>query len=250
VLGGIDLSAGEGLEFEPGQNALIGKASARVFHVSRQDAPGLDVVWSEGSLRQALLALPGPEKWFVYAVARLVIQRVPDLVWWLAELRSVLISGGALRLVVPDRRFTEDFARRETEFADVMAAYLAGSRRPQPREVLDCHVRQQPVDLAAAWHGTQRTQHMFSLEQATRGIRLAQAALAGEYVDVACWVFTPDSFLQLMVDLARHGLIWFACERIVPTAEYRRDFCVHLRAADDRQEIEESWRGVLRGAIA
>ena len=247
-LGAIDLAGagGLGLEFGPGPYLLAGVNQARALAIDRLDGPGVDVVWADGTLREALAGLPGPKKWFAYAVARHVIHRAPDPVWWLAELRSVLSSGGTLLLGIPDRRFTEDFARRETEFADVMAAYLAGSRRPQPREILDCHVRQQPIDLAAAWHGTQSKRSMFSLEQVTRGITLAQSALDGAYVDVASWVFTPRSFVQLMVDLARNGLVWFRYEHVMTTAEYRQDFCVHMRAADDRHDIEESWRDALR----
>jgi hypothetical protein len=218
-------------------------------HVRAADIGAVDIVWNDGPLRDAVArALPGAERWFAYAIASHVIEHVPDMIWWLAEIRSVLSSGAALRLVMPDRRFTMDIARRETVLADVLAAYLVAARRPQPREIIDFYSRYQNVDVVSAWRGQQKVRQIGPLDQAETAVRLAQSALAGGYHDVHCWVFTPRSFLALMVELARLGLIWFAFEKMIPTAEDTLDFCVHARAADDRRIIEASWRDAL-GAL-
>ncbi len=264
LLEGIDFEAGSGLEFGPLSRPLVRRPAARVYYVDHVDTAGLrakyaadpkltvadfvdvDVVWGEGPLRAALRdALPGPERWFKFAVASHVIEHVPDLVWWLAEVRSVMSSGGALRLVVPDRRFTMDIGRRETQVADAVAAYLAQARQPGLREILDFYIRFQRVDVPAAWLGREAVRTMFPLKQATRAIETAQAALRGSYQDVHCSVFTPRSFAQLMVDLSRLGMLWFSCGKIVPTAENELDFFVHMVAADDRDTVEESWRAAL-----
>jgi SAM-dependent methyltransferase len=264
ILGGLDLTREAGLEFGPLSRPIVQRPGSRVLYVDHLDTASLrqkyandralnvadfvpvDIVWADGALRHAVqAAFPGPDRWFGYIVASHVIEHIPDLIWWLSELRSVLSSGGTLRLVIPDRRFTMDFARRETSIADVLAAYLQGARKPGLREILDFYMRYQRVDIAAAWHGTQAMRTMYPLEQATIAIQKAQSAETGAYHDVHCTVYTPRSFLTLMVDLARLGMIWFAFERIYPTIENRLDFVVHMAAADDRDRIEESWRAAL-----
>ena len=170
VIDGIDVAAGDGLEFGPLTRPMLRRPAARVFtvdhvdtaalrlkyaedpHVRAADIGAVDIVWNDGPLRDAVdRALPGAERWFAYAIASHVIEHVPDMIWWLAEIRSVLSSGAALRLVMPDRRFTMDIARRETVLADVLAAYLVAARRPQPREIIDFYSRYQNVDVVSAW---------------------------------------------------------------------------------------------------
>ncbi len=241
LLDGIDPAQGEGLVFGPGMRdvAVVPSAGQAGF------------VWADGTLRGAVdAAQGGTARWFSYAVAACVVQRVPDVVWWLAEIRAVLSSGAAFRLTVPDRRFTRAIARRETALADVLAAYFAGARQPQPREILDFHLASQTVDLAAAWLGRQGLRAMYSLEQATRGIRLAQAADDPALWEVESWVFTPRSFAALMVDLARLGMIWFSCARVFVTVENRAEFRVDMVAADSQEVVEESWRAALVEVVA
>ena len=269
ILGGIDLATAEGLEIGPLASPILRRPEARVHYVDHVDTETLrrkyandpkldtaafvpvDIAWSDGTLREAVArALPGPEKWFSYVIASHVIEHVPDIIWWLAEIRTVLSSGGALRLVIPDRRFTMDFGRRETILADALSAYLQSIRHPRPREILDFYIRYQNADVTKSWNGTEATRQMFPLSQATLAIRHAQAALTGEYRDVHCSVFTPRSFLSLMVDIARLGLIWFAFEKIYPTEERALEFTVHLTAADDRHIIEESFRQALTALVA
>ncbi len=269
LLHGLDLQAGEGLEFGALSRPILRRRQARVFYVDHLDREGLqqkyagdadvpsggivpvDVVWFEGALREAVDAqLPGHQRWFAYAVASHVIEHVPDIVWWLSEIRSVLSSGAALRLIVPDRRFTMDIARRESQLCDALAAFLARVRRPQPREIIDFYHRHQVVDLAEAWRGLAVDPPRAGPSQKARyGLTLAQGAAAGEYHDVHCWVFTPASFVRLMVELSEFGMIWFACERMYETVEGELDFFVHLSAADDMNAIVESWRQAERALM-
>ena len=51
----------------------------------------------------------------------------------------------------------------------------------------------------------------------------------GTYLDVHCWVFTPQSFVELMMQLARCGLLEFSCDWLVPTARNSFEFFVCMR---------------------
>jgi hypothetical protein len=266
LLQGIDLSRAEGLEFGPLSRPILRRPAARVAYVDHvgtvalrqkyradpkvavSDIVDVDVVWSTGALRGAIeQAFPGTRRWFDYVIASHVIEHVPDVIWWLAEIRSVMSSGAALRLIIPDRRFTMDIARRETGMADMLSAYLAQARRPQAREILDFYCQFQRVDAARAWAGQHVSYSQYPIGQAATALELAQSAIDGAYHDVHCSVFTPRSFLMLMHDLARLGMIWFSFAKIHATARNELDFFVHLQAADDPVLIEQSWRDAVAG---
>jgi hypothetical protein len=266
LLHGLDLAQAQGLEFGPLYRPAVQRNQALVYYVDHTDTDGLrakyaadpavppheivpiDIVWSSGALREAVrAALPGRDKWFQYVIASHVIEHVPDVIWWLAELRSVMSSGGALRLIIPDRRFTMDIGRRETELADVLAAYLEARRRPQPRDILDFYTNHQKTDLAAAWRGDIDLHQPASMPGISTGIELARGAMRGDYHDVHCSVFTPRSFVALMDQLAQLGMIWFECERLYSTQRGELDFFVHMVAADDRTRIQQSWRAATVG---
>src|SRR5437868_3008097 len=72
-----------------------------------------------------------------YVVASHVIEHVPDLIGWLAEVREALEPGGELRLAVPDRRYTLDYRRSVSRLADVVHAWFMRARRPLPHQILD-----------------------------------------------------------------------------------------------------------------
>jgi hypothetical protein len=89
----------------------------------------VDAVWGSRTLLQAV------GRSVDYVIASHVAEHVPDLIGWLGEIREVLRPGGTLRLIVPDKRFTFDIDRRETELADVLAAYVVKARSPMPRAI-------------------------------------------------------------------------------------------------------------------
>jgi ubiquinone/menaquinone biosynthesis C-methylase UbiE len=257
----MDFSQGEGLEFGPLNRPIVRRPAAQVYyadHVSTaelrtkyaldpnvavDDLASIDIVWPSGPLREAVQrSVPGPQKWFQFIIASHVIEHVPDIVWWLAELRSVMSSGGDLRLIVPDRRFTMDIGRQESVLADAMAAYMLEVRRPEPREITDFYSNYRKVDAVEAWRGDVPDAEWHTEQRCATALRLAGSAVAGNYHDVHCGVFTPLSFVRQMSQLADLGMIWFECRRIFTTVEGEIDFFVHMGAADDRSSIARSWQ--------
>ena len=107
----------------------------------------VDAVWGSQTLSQAVGRLVD------YVIAPHVAEHVPDLVGRLGEIREALRPGGTLRLTVPDKRFTFDIDRRETELADVLAAYVIKARAPLPRAIIDVVSHDTRVDLTAVWDG-------------------------------------------------------------------------------------------------
>ena len=255
LLTGLDVAGGLGLEIGALQSPILRRPEANVLYVDHVDTESLrakyasapdvaadaivdvDIVWQDEDLPRLV-----DGRRFDYAVASHVCEHVPDLVWWLSELRSVLKPYGSVRLIVPDKQYTFDYRRSESTIADVLAAFVDRRRRPGSRDILDFWLSYQAVDRLAAWRGDYPVSDGLSIDhmQAT----LARARESGEwgaYQDVHCWVFTPGSFVSIMTNLAELDMLGFACTQIHGTAVGEIDFFVHLMKSDDRSQILESW---------
>ena len=260
LLDGLDLAGGSGLEIGPLTAPILRRPQHRVLYLDHVPTEQLrltyaldpavnvdaivpvDIVWSGSSLRDAL----GSEVRFDHVVASHVVEHVPDLLTWLAEIETVLGPDGALRLIVPDRRFTMDIARRETVLADVLAAHLEKRTRPTPRDVIDFYGNYRVVERDVAWTGMEPPGDGAAIAEIGTAMMHARSALAGAYCDAHCWVFTPNSFVHLMANLAAIGACGFLCARIVDTVPGEIDFFVHLRRSTDIERVRESWERARR----
>lgn len=256
LLDGIDLAREEGLEIGPLTNPIVRKSDGNILYVDRADTEELraryggthvdlasivpvDAVWGENTLAGCL----GAGRMVDYVVNAHVVEHVPDLVTWLAEIRAILRPGGRLRMVIPDRRYTFDVLRRESTLPEVLDAYLRRARTPLPRAILD-HVMHavNDVEARALWAGSVDIAALRPSSTAEHALELARNALAtGFYQDVHCWVFTPRSFAGLCGALARLGLLGFRCERIDPTEPGANEFVAALLPGEDPAAIAESW---------
>jgi SAM-dependent methyltransferase len=217
----------------------IKKKYANDKSVNAEDIVEVNAVWGGNTLQQCI----GQNKKVDYVLASHVVEHVPDLVVWLAEIHEVLKDNGSLRLAVPDRRYTFDYLRNESRLSDVLEAYLLKVRRPLPRLVIEhCHMAR-VVDVAAAWRGKLDASELKPLTNVETGISAAKNSIEnGVYHDTHCWIFTPVSFANLFYQLAELDLINFACERFFETPRDVFEFYVHLSPSADKQRILDSWK--------
>lgn len=255
LIDGLDLQTAVGVEIGALCNPILTKADAAVIYVDYADADTLrrhyhgnphvdpakivetDVIWGAKTLKESL------NREIDFVIASHVVEHVPDLVAWLNELHSVLSPSGEIRLAVPDRRFTFDFLRRETQLAEVLAAHLTHPRAPQPYFILDYFLNAIPIDAMAAWRGDIHAENLSRTADVRRTLERAKNALeTGVYCDAHCWVFTPYSFATLMEQLAAAGLISLSCEQFFDTERDTIEFFVALRPCEDRARVVDSWR--------
>jgi hypothetical protein len=255
LLQGLDVANTRGLEIGPLQNPILRKPQADVLYVDHVDTSALrakyaadpqvdperivdvDIVWNGGPLSAVC-----DGRRFDYVVASHVIEHVPDLIGWLAQLKSVLHPGGTVRLIVPDRRYCFDYRRETSSAADMILAAHTGAVIPGSRQILDFMLNIASLDLDRAWCGQDLPDPAPQQAEYDQAMAVMEHALAhGAYHDVHCWVFTPLAFARLMRQLAAYGLLGFACTRCTATAAGSLDFFVHLMATDDQQLIRESW---------
>ena len=260
LLQGLDLRGTRGLEIGPLHNPILRRPQADVLYVDHVGTAGLrakyrddpevdparivevDIVWSAGALADAC----GGGR-FDYVVASHVIEHVPDLIGWLAQLKSVLHPSGTVRLIVPDRRYCFDYRRETSSAADLILAARAGATAPGPRQILDFMLNIAPLPLEQAWSGREPPRPPPQPHEYEHAIAaMEHARSTGAYHDVHCWVFTPLAFARLMRQLAAYGLLGFACSRCTATAPGALDFFVHLVATDDAALIADTWNWAVQ----
>ena len=269
ILAGLDLARLAGIEIGPLDKPLVRRDRGFVLYVDHADTAALrqkyvddsgvdldalgevDAVWGESTLADILAARaathPGTPARVDYVIASHVVEHVPDLVGWLAEIHAVLKPDGQLRLAVPDRRFTFDCLREDSRLSDVLAAYLAGTRRPMPQAILDFRLNAVPgVRPERLWNGIEDSALLaprFDWEE-TAGA--ARGAAEGDYHDVHCWAVTPYSLADIFVFLAERGLLRLACAGFDDTADGQLEFFLSLTPCDDQGLVAETWRRVRR----
>ena len=170
-----------------------------------------------------------------------VIEHVPDMIGWLWTCRG-LKEDGIICLAIPDRRFTFDLLRPESTIGEMVEAYLSGRAAaagppsfrqggvargvPQGPGVGRRHGR--PIAAAGG-----AAPDAYSLAE--------RVASSVEYVDTHCWVFTPESFLDVAERLSRIGLFPFAIEYFHPTEYGDYEFYTRLRKSEDAATIAASF---------
>lgn len=192
--------------------------------------------WSDGDLADVVHG-----RQFDYVIASHVAEHVPDLIWWLEQIRSVLKHDGTLRLALPDRRFTYDYLRHESTLSDLLDAYLRKARTPLPRMVIDDCLSHVTLDNIEAWRGNVDAESLVHAVPMDVAIRRGAAALSGAYDDVHCWVFTARSFLALFREAAQAGFLRFRCERFFEPGYGWIEFMAWLSPCDDNNDAVASW---------
>lgn len=204
----------------------------------------VDAVWGENTLFEAI------GKKVDYVVASHVVEHVPDLIGWFKELQSILVNGGEVRLIIPDKRFTYDYLRHETRLPDVVYAHLIKARAPQPHVVHEYVMNVVKLDGSLAWRGQVDDRMLEYHHPLQHAENCALNVLRnGKYHDVHCWVFTPCSFGLLMADLATRGLITFECTDFFDTEPDTNEFFVGLRPTNNIERAKSSWLALVASSV-
>lgn len=165
---------------------------------------------------------------FDVVVASHVIEHVPNLIGWLRSIHSALRDGGTLALVVPDRNYTFDFFRRETEYWMIEEAERENRTRPSLRQVMEHFINIVDANAHELWQSKTAHKSLRPAISVEAAIDLRARYDAGEYIDVHCWVFDPRNFHHLLSEaFVNFGFayeIWLS-----PTPPGQLEFYAQLR---------------------
>ena len=255
ILPAVDLATACGLELGPLHTPLIEKSEAnvtyadilttdrlRVRYAHNPDVPKdkiveVDHIWTAQGL-------PSVETSSIdYVIASHVVEHVPNLLGWLAELHRILKPSGTIGLAVPDRRFTFDFPRRETRIEDIVHASIVNATAPLPICVLDHLLNAGYVDSIQAWDEILDSNNIRRAHSDDFAIAAAKQALVEPTPnDLHCWVFTPRSMAEVFSRAAEIGLLPFKNTMFFDTQYYSIEFYVQMIPFRDRDEAAASWK--------
>ncbi|HEY3783310.1 MAG TPA: methyltransferase domain-containing protein [Fimbriimonadaceae bacterium] len=167
-----------------------------------------------------------------------VIEHLPDVLGWLQDLSAVLAAGGRIMLAVPNKHHTFDFFRQVTTLEDVIVNHLERRTKPSPRAILEHRALATSSENRMSWNGDPNPltfRHIHNFEEA---YRLASEHLDENsgYFDVHVSVFTPYSFVKLLIGLTENGFLPLELERIDPNGF---EFLAVLKRCDPNERIAD-----------
>jgi SAM-dependent methyltransferase len=166
---------------------------------------------------------------FDLIIANHVIEHIPDVIGWLHDLGTLLHPDGMVFLSVPDRRYTFDIVRRESNFIDIIRPHISRQTRPDLLNILDHLWYYKQVKAPEIWEGT----HLEAMQRMrfthAECIVAAEMASRKPYADVHCHVFTELSFCELIEDLKKFGYFGFEELAIEPVIQGSNEFYVMLK---------------------
>ncbi|MGL0785183.1 methyltransferase domain-containing protein [Xanthomonas translucens] len=233
-----------GLEIGPLNHPIVGKPGAQIRyadHLGREaliqkyaahsgvdpaGIPEIDyIIGPDG-----LLAAVGDDR-FRYLIASHVIEHVPNPIKWLTDIHTLLEDGGWLALAIPDRGRCFDALRRETTAGEWVEAALLEHSRPSPGRIFDALANEVKLDDQISWNHQPALEELKLSRKPDHALSIARHVLAsGEYFDVHCWAFTPESFCNLMRTVVAAGMLELHLLELRGTAE--NEFLVRLSRAD------------------
>ena len=168
---------------------------------------------------------------FDLVIGNHVVEHIPNLIVWLCEMHAVVKPGGCLFLSVPDRRFTFDYLRRETTAIDVLRWFKDGLVKPCFDQILDFHYNYRPVTGVEGYHPEVLVHRLAAKPHSLpEAIRISLEKMQLPYYDIHCNVFTYDSFVQIMTELAGAGISPFVIEEAYDVVRGTIEFQVLLRS--------------------
>lgn len=166
---------------------------------------------------------------FDLVIANHVIEHVPDVIYWLEELHSILAPGGHLFLSIPDKRYTFDVARRNSTFIDMLRNYEESVRKPDFYQILDHFYYHKAVTAVEVWEGKHQDKLKRMRYSTKQAVEVAENHARQSYADVHCHVFTCDTFVEVLTPLTELGKIKFELIMIDETVPMTNEFHVLLK---------------------
>jgi hypothetical protein len=169
-----------------------------------------------------------------------VVEHIPDIISWFAQIAECLNPAGILSLIIPDKRFSFDRIRPLSSLAQVVGAYVDGANKPTSAQVFEHIAYHLNVDVATAWTDPDGQLDFPRVHSEPEAYQLAwNVRNSGSYFDVHCWVVTPSSMLDLIEGLCRIGQFPFEIAAFTDSQIHELDFFMTLRKQDDTISFEQ-----------
>ncbi|HDL85376.1 MAG TPA: methyltransferase domain-containing protein, partial [Candidatus Acetothermia bacterium] len=161
-------------------------------------------------------------------------EHLPNPIKFLRDCSIVLRAGGIVSMAIPDKRTCFDYFRPLSTLSGMLEAYAENRNRPTKAQLLEAETLQAKyigdnIELTSFELGSDpnRIVPQQNVVEAHIGWKARCVVPKEEYEDCHCWVFTPCSFLLLLLDLRFLGYVDLELVKIYETRG--NEFIVHLR---------------------
>lgn len=228
-LAGIDLTQ-RILEIGPLCNPMLHKHEANVYYadiasteevketyqrdstVAQEDICTIDFV-VRGSYEEAFR----DTQKFGYVVSSHVLEHVPRFIEFFQDIATVLDDQGRLYFFLPDSRYCFDRFRSPTSFAELYYIHTQNIS-VAPWQILDSINSTIPLNDPYILSTNRKVYPLLAKRSPfSHAKKRFEDALQGKFVGVHYSVFTPESFLLIMHDMVRAGLLPFTFVDFFPT---------------------------------
>lgn len=168
---------------------------------------------------------------FHLVVANHVLEHLPNPIRFLNEAALITREGGCLLLSIPDRRFTFDVNRADTDFVEWFRRYEQDQRSPDRYDLIR-HFLYKAEFNRAMYDGGVTADRKHRTRTWMEACSLAKRHENG-YADVHVSVFTVESFLALWSDLESAGLVRWKLVEVEEPLEGDNEFRVAFRKSAD-----------------
>jgi SAM-dependent methyltransferase len=173
---------------------------------------------------------------FDYIVSSHNIEHIPDPIRFLHGCKTVLKPGGYLSLAVPDHRCCFDYFLPVSTVADWLEAFFEQRKKPNNKQIfmrsfMRAEHRTADGLFSSFSLGTDPSE-IFPIRNTLMPAFALWETLNKQpdhhYIDAHCWMFTPETFKLMVMDLQHLGLFPFVVEEVSNT--HGNEFYVHLRS--------------------
>jgi len=163
------------------------------------------------------------------AVSAHCLEHQPDLISHLKHV-SVLLEGkdSFYSVILPDKRYCFDALLPESKISEVVEAFELQHTHPSIWKVIEDRALTSNNDPIRHWNGDHGETNIDLVERWKKATEEYKNS-KGEYIDVHCWQFTPESFVKMINGLFELGYIDFVVEELFETAKNDLEFFVILR---------------------
>jgi len=243
MLDGCDLSSGV-IEIGPLCSPIVQRSSGSVRYVDHLCTEDLRAKYADNPsvaqdrICEVDIVWPGTGKLDLSGftaktcVASHVIEHIPDPLRWLNHLSDALDSDGQIALAIPDKRYTFDVRRSETRPDEVLAAFIEERSTPSPAQIIGHGLFYSFSTLENLWNGIVDAQPVMDEVRTRWAYQLAADIFAsGKYLDVHCWVWTPESFCEAIKIARWAGVLNLEVASLSDTSLGSFEFFARLRRA-------------------
>lgn len=172
----------------------------------KENTVEIDFLWQPGRP----LDICVQKRQFDYVIASHVIEHVPNVIGWIRQIFSVLRTGGVLSLAVPDKRYTFDYYRSETQLHEMIDLWIRNQSIPSPAQIFDMLTNERELSYDNSGHviggiPCEALPRHYTDQQALE--YAISTHKTGEYIDIHCSVFTPEGMKRLFLKINDLGIL-------------------------------------------